>query len=254
MSVSYRGTKLTSNYRLHKEICDFYSYVRPRKFEQEVREDLLQRLRSVVVSAYPDCDIRCFGSFSAGIYMPTADMDVVCVTKYLLATGRTQPGFFITEKFLRKFARYLESKGLIKPGSIELIPKARVPLVKFVDALTNLRVDMSFENPTGLVAIDTYLTWKLQFPAMPIIVTIIKQFLAMRGLHEVRSGGLGGFSITCMVTSLLQNMPQVQSGSMIPENHLGDILMEFLDLYGKKFNTFTTGIRLSPPGYFDKVG
>ncbi|KAI9793224.1 MAG: hypothetical protein M1816_000645 [Peltula sp. TS41687] len=225
----------------------------PRKFEQEVRENLLERLRSVVVSGYPDSDIRCFGSFPAGIYLPTADMDVVCVTNHLLTTGRPKPGLAIKEKLLRKFVHLLESKGLTRPGSIEVIAKAKVPIVKFVDALTNLRVDVSFENTTGIVAIDTYLTWKAQYPAMPIIVTIIKQFLAMRGLHEVRYGGLGGFSITCMVTSMLQNMPQVQSGHMIPENHLGDILMEFLDLYGNKFNSVTTGIRLSPPGYFDKL-
>lgn len=245
--------KLTQDHRLHKEICDFYSYVRPREFEQEVRENLLQRLRSTVVSAYPDCDIRCFGSFPAGIYLPTADMDVVCVTNHLLATGRPTPGFSVTQNFLRKFSQYLKSKGLIKPGCLDVVAHAKVPLIKFVDPVSNLRVDLSFENPTGLVAVNTYLAWKHQFPAMPIIVIIIKQLLAMRGLNEVRSGGLGGFSITCMVTSLLQNMPQVQSGSMIPEHHLGDILMEFLDLYGKKFNTFTTGIRLSPPGYFDKV-
>ena len=158
-----------------------------------------------------------------------------------------------TARSLSIFAGLLMSNNLPKPRSIEVITKAKVPLIKYVDRLTNLRVDLSFENTTGLVAVQTYLDWKRQFPAMPVIVTLIKQFLAMRGLHEVRDGGLGGFSVTCMVTSLLQHMPQVQSGSMVPQEHLGDVLMEFLDLYGNEFNTTTTGIRLTPPGYFDKV-
>jgi non-canonical poly(A) RNA polymerase PAPD5/7 len=88
---------------------------------------------------------------------------------------------------------------------------------------------------------------------MPILVTLIKHLLAMRGLNEPVNGGIGGFSVTCLVVSLLQNMPQVQSGSMIPEHHLGEILMEFLDLYGNQFNFETTAIQLNPPGYIPKV-
>jgi non-canonical poly(A) RNA polymerase PAPD5/7 len=75
----------------------------------------------------------------------------------------------------------------------------------------------------------------------------------MRGLNEPVNGGIGGFSVTCLVVSLLQNMPQVQSGSMIPEHHLGEILMEFLDLYGNQFNYEHTAIQLNPPGYIPKV-
>ncbi|KAL8745341.1 MAG: hypothetical protein Q9184_007886 [Pyrenodesmia sp. 2 TL-2023] len=87
---------------------------------------------------------------------------------------------------------------------------------------------------------------------MPIITTLIKQFLKMRGLNEVVNGGLGGFSVTCLVTSLLQNLPRVQSGEIIPEQHLGEILIEFLDLYGNQFDLARTGISMNPPGYYDK--
>ncbi|KAA8576780.1 hypothetical protein EYC84_006837 [Monilinia fructicola] len=111
---------------------------------------------------------------------------------------------------------------------------------------------MSFENDTGLIANKTFQEWKAQFPAMPILVTIIKHLLAMRGLNEPVNGGIGGFSVTCLVVSLLQNMPQVKSGTMIPEHHLGEILMEFFDLYGNEFNTSTTGISVNPPKLFSK--
>lgn len=88
---------------------------------------------------------------------------------------------------------------------------------------------------------------------MPILVTIIKQFLLMRGLNEVMTGGLGGFSVTCLVVSLLQNMPQVQSGELVPEQHLGEILIEFLDFYGNRLDTARVGLMMHPPGYFEKV-
>jgi len=138
-------------------------------------------------------------------------------------------------------------------GSVEVIVGAKVPLVKFVDRITTIKVDISFENDTGIKANDTFSIWKRQYPAMPILVTILKQFLQMRGLNEVQHGGLGGFSVTCLVTSMFQNMPRIQTGQVVPEEHLGEMLLEFLDLYGNQLDTTRTGISMEPPGYFDKV-
>ena len=151
-----------------------------------------------------------------------------------------------------RFAKHLESSGLAR-STCEVIAHAKVPIVKFVDRLTGIRVDVSFDNDTGVVANDTFAGWKRQFPAMPVLVTVIKQFLMMRGLNEVQHGGLGGFSVTCLVTSLLQNMPRVQSGELIPEQHLGEMLLELLDFYGNRMDIVRTGILMKPPGYFEKV-
>jgi non-canonical poly(A) RNA polymerase PAPD5/7 len=164
-----------------------------------------------------------------------------------------KPGIYNTKKSLWKFHDYLISEGIPITGSVEVISKAKVPLVKYVDKRTGLRVDVSFENDTGLTANTTFKDWKTQYPAMPILVTLIKQLLAMRGLNEPVNGGIGGFSVTCLVISLLQLLPQVQSGNMIAEHHLGEILMEFLDLYGNEFNAVTTAIQFDPPGYVPKV-
>ncbi|KAI9719792.1 MAG: hypothetical protein M1812_003280 [Candelaria pacifica] len=238
------------SYWLHKEIVDFYDYVRPREFEHVVRSDLLQRLRSLVQKTFPGSDLRCFGSFAAGIYLPNADMDLVVVSETYMQRGRKSICQHKNE--LHAFARTLERAKACLPGSVEVVAAAKVPLVKFMDKTTGLKVDLSFENDTGLTANHTFQSWKAEFPAMPIIVTLIKQLLMMRGLHEVVNGGLGGFSITCLVTSLLQNMPPVVKGGLKPEQNLGDIFMEFLNFYGNLFNTTTTGIQLNPPGYFEK--
>ena len=157
-----------------------------------------------------------------------------------------------TNTKMRNFGRYLEST-VAERGSVECIVSAKVPIIKFVDRITGIRVDMSFENDTGIIANDTFSFWKRQFPAMPILVIVIKQFLMMRDLNDVSTGGLGGFSVTCLVTSLLQNMPRVQTGDVIPEHHLGEILVEFLDFYGNQLDISRTGIMMNPPGYFDKV-
>lgn len=240
-------------HRLHKEIVDFHTYVEPRHFESVIRTKLIENLRSKLRGSreFFDTDIHPFGSFPAGLYLPTADMDLVCVSDDFMRTGTRCLG--LSNSFYRKFGRFIEREGLLIDGSLELIFGAKVPLVKYIDKLTGLKVDISFENTTGLVANQTFQNWKSQFPAMPILVTLIKHLLAMRGLNEPVNGGIGGFSVTCLVVSLLQNMPQVQSRTMIPEHHLGEVLMEFLDLYGNQFNTSTTAVVVDRPGYVSKV-
>ncbi|MCJ1398903.1 hypothetical protein MMC11_002104 [Xylographa trunciseda] len=237
-------------FRLHKEIIDFYEFVKPQKHEQVIREELLGRLRHVIQQWRADLEVHTFGSFAAGLYLPTADMDLVVISKDFRDQG--QPNVCQSVNQMRKLADYLQKNGIAEPWSVEVVGGAKVPLVKFVDCITSLKVDMSFENDTGLVANNTFATWKSIYPAMPIIVTTIKQFLLMRGLNEVVNGGLGGFSVTCLVVSLLQNMPRVQTGEIVPEQNLGEILLEFLDLYGNQLDISRTGICMEPPGYFDK--
>ncbi len=178
-------------------------------------------------------------------------MDVVVISNSFRSSG--QKVVCQTNKQLWRFGDFIKASGIAQQGTVEVIIGAKVPLVKFVDQITAIKVDVSFENNTGVVANDTFALWKKQFPAMPLLVTIIKQFLMMRGMNEVQHGGLGGFSVTCLVTSLLQNMPRVQSGELIPEQNLGEILIEFLDFYGNQLDTTRTGITMDPPGYFDKV-
>ena len=230
---------------------DFYHHVKPRSFEYFVRTKLVEDLRARVKRNFnKSADIRTFGSFPAGLYLPTADMDLVCVSDEFM---RGRHPLFGSKNALHRFSAFLQRQNLALPGSTDLILNAKVPLVKYIDKLTGLKVDISFENDTGLTANKTFQEWKRQFPSMPILVTLIKHLLAMRGLNEPVNGGIGGFSVTCLVVSLLQNMPQVQSRSMIPEHHLGEILMEFLDLYGNQFNVQTTAIQFDPPGYVSKV-
>ena len=236
---------------LHKEICDFYEFVKPQDFEHTVREELLSRLQNTISTHLPHCRVHCFGSFAAGLYLPTADMDIVIISESYRSNG--QKVVCQTKKQMYSLGGFLEKSRLAQPGSVEVIVGAKVPILKFIDWVTAIKIDISFENSTGIVANDTFAEWKREFPAMPVLVTVIKQFLMMRGLNEVHRGGLGGFSVTCLVTSLLQNMPRVQTGELIPEENLGEMLIEFLDFYGNRLDTTRTGLMMNPPGYFDKV-
>ncbi|KAI1338406.1 hypothetical protein F5Y15DRAFT_387083 [Xylariaceae sp. FL0016] len=235
--------------RLHKEIRDFYEYVRPRDFEHNVRQQMLERLTKVIKQRFPDAEIRPFGSFMSGLYLPTADMDIALCSRAFVRGGRPK---YDAKKSLYHLRAHLQSHGVPYLNEVEVIAKAKVPLVKFTDSLTALKVDISFEKLDGHNAIQTFLDWKAKYPVMPILVAVIKHFLLMRGLNEPGNGGIGGFSVICMVVNLLHQMPQVQSGNMNPEHHLNELLMEFLDLYGNKFHYETVAISMNPPRFINK--
>lgn len=43
-----------------------------------------------------------------------------------------------------------------------------------------------------------------QYPALPKLVVVLKQFLIQRGLNEVYNGGMGSYCLTLLIVSLLQ--------------------------------------------------
>lgn len=232
--------------RLHNEIVSFFHWVKPTPYEQMVREDLVSRLQSAFQKRYHGVQLRPFGSFASGMYLPTADIDMVLLSSNFMRKGIKT--FGERKGQIYAYAAFIRSTDIPVPGSIETIAHARVPILKFVDKLTGLKVDLSFDNDSGLVANHTFHQWKAEYPAMLPIVAVIKQFLLLRGLNEVVTGGLGGLSITCLVTSLLQHLPH---GHLEP--NLGSVLMDFFNFYGNSLEFEKVGIRLNPPGFFNKV-
>jgi non-canonical poly(A) RNA polymerase PAPD5/7 len=234
---------------LHKEVIDFYNWVKPQEYEREVRADVVKRLHLAFNRIEPG-ELKSFGSYAAGLYLPIGDMDLVYFTR------KHRPGMKVrgglppkpARVLLNRFASFLREQGIAQRGTVFVIGGAKVPIIKFVDDRSGLKVDLCFDNDSGVTANDTFLEWKAAHPVMPIIVSVIKQFLMIRGLNDVATGGLGGFSIICLVTSLLQHMPRTGSTP-----NVGEILLEFFNLYGNIFDREKVCIRLEPPAYIDKV-
>jgi hypothetical protein len=147
------------------------------------------------------------------------------------------------KSLLYKAARRLKDTKLAANGHAQVIP-ARVPIIKFEDALTGLQVDISFENLSGVQAQATFAEWKQQYPDMIYMVALMKQFLVMHGLNEVHTGGIGGYSIICLIVSYIQHSPK-------PDN-LGECFLGFLKYYGD-FDLSRKRIQMHPPAIVEKV-
>lgn len=138
---------------LHKEIIDFHEWVKPKDFETAMRRDLVDRLSNELRRWKPGGRLEAFGSYAAGLYLPTGDMDLVY--NYLGVNQIANP-----KNDVYNVARFLDHNTLAAPGSVQAIGKAKVPIVKFIDSLTGLKVDLSFNNSTGIVANETFKKWQ----------------------------------------------------------------------------------------------
>lgn len=236
--------------RLHKEMVDFYEYIKPRDFEERLRGEVVRDLKQFCRKVFRDAEVYPFGSFPSGLYLPTADMDMAFMSDGYVKGG---PAKYSAKGALFRFKAQLMNHRVAWEDEIEVIIGAKVPLVKFIEHKTGLKVDVSFENDSGVTAIATFQEWRKQYPGMPALVTLVKHFLLMRGLNEPVNGGIGGFSVICLVVSMLQMMPEVQSGNLDTRHHLGQLLLHFFDLYGNKFNYQTTAVSLNPPRWIPKV-
>lgn len=118
---------------------------------------------------------------------------------------------------------------------IQVIARAKVPIIKFVCPLGHFHVDISINQANGLQAAQFVNRWLVKQPAIRPLVMVLKQFLQQRVLSEVFTGGLGSYSVTLLVLSFLQLHPKLQRGEISASQNLGVLLMELLELYGKNF-------------------
>lgn len=240
---------LTIN-RLHNEILDFYDFVEPQPYEHELRNQLVNRVQNALgTRRFPQDSGRvlCFGSFPAGLYLPTADMDLVYTSDRHYNGGPPVLDFSqrgAHKSLLYKASRRLTDTRMTKDKPL-VIASAKVPIIKFTDSITGLQVDISFENLSGVQAQATFAHWKRTYPDMIYMVALLKQFLVMRGLNEVHTGGIGGFSIICLIVSYIHHAPK--------HENLGECFRGFLDYYGNKFDLATQRLQMHPPGVVNKV-
>ncbi|RUS11123.1 hypothetical protein BC937DRAFT_87961, partial [Endogone sp. FLAS-F59071] len=158
------------------------------------------------------------------------------------------------KSLLHQLASALHNSGVAQAQSLQIIEKAKVPIIKFIETVTRIHVDVSFNLTTGIASARISKRLLRSAPALRPLTMVMKHFLHQRGLNQVFSGGLGSYSVMCMIMSFLQVHPKVVSGEIKAEHNLGVLLIEFFELYGKLFNYENVGIRIdNAGGYYPKV-
>jgi len=220
---------------LHQELEDFYLWLAPSPASHQLRMLTLQRFQQVINKLWPQAKVEAFGSFRTGLYLPSSDLDLVIFGRWEVMPFRT-------------LERELVASSVGAAGSVSVLDTARVPLVKYCDSDTGIKVDVSFNMVSGLHAVQVVNLFKKKFPQLPALCTLLKQLLLTRDLASVFTGGLSSFSITLMIISFFQLHHRRDVASK--KNNLGVLLLEFLQLYGQNFNYRDVGISISQGGSY----
>ena len=203
----------------------------------------IQLLQHALGTQWPDAEVRSFGSQDTQLYLPQGDIDLVILSRQMDARPR--------EVVLRQMASCLRYHNLAT--DIQVIARAKVPIIKFVCTYGRFNVDISVNQANGLRAAQFVNSWLRKQPSVRPLVMVVKQLLQQRALSEVFTGGLGSYSVTLLALSFLQLHPKIQQGEIVPERNLGTLLMEFLELYGKNFGYDECGISVRGlGGYYNK--
>ncbi|KAF0917400.1 hypothetical protein E2562_017852 [Oryza meyeriana var. granulata] len=218
--------------QLHKEILDFCEFISPSAEEQSSRTAAVKAVSNVIKHIWPQCKVEVFGSFRTGLFLPTSDIDVVIFDSRVKTP---QVGLYA-------LAKALSQKGVAK--KIQVIAKARVPIVKFVERKSEIAFDISFDVDGGPQAADFIKDYVKKFPALRHLCMILKVFLHQRELNEVYTGGIGSYAL---LTMLITHLQLVWGGKDIlgyrkKEHNLGILLITFFDFYGRKLNNWDVGI------------
>lgn len=220
---------------LHEEILDFHSYIQPRRCERYMRLQVFDKVKRIILGQWPHAQVCLFGSFCTCLYLPTSDIDVCVMGEWIKF-----PLFSLEEALLKA--------DIAIEDSILVLDKTTVPIIKFIDKATEVKVDISFNQHTSIHSFQFICHCLQQFPLISPLAMVIKQFLNQRQLNEVYYGGINSYSLILMLVSFFQLHPRNQSSE--PTANLGVLLTEFFELYGRQFNYTKVGISVLNGGYY----
>nr|XP_039255416.1 terminal nucleotidyltransferase 4B-like [Styela clava] len=220
---------------LHEEIEEFHQYMKPTDEEQRMREHVIREVEEIVLELWPLAKVDVFGSFKTGLYLPTSDIDMVVFGEW-------------EELPLWTLQKQLVQKRIAEESSIKVLDRAAVPIVKLRHLETDVKVDISFNMEAGVRSVRLIKDYIFQYPTLPKLVFVLKQFLLQRDLNEVWTGGISSYSLILLCVSFLQMHPR--EDARYKNANLGVLLIEFFELYGRFFNFMNTGIRVKNGGSY----
>ncbi|KAH8383510.1 hypothetical protein KR009_009012 [Drosophila setifemur] len=224
---------------LHQEIEQFYSYIQSTPTEFFLRAEAVRRIEDVVLAIWPGACVDVFGSFRTGLNLPVSDIDLVV----------HQGTPYWVKAPLHELQAELIARGVTEPHTVSVLDKASVPVVKFTESISRIKFDVTFNAAvSGVQAAELIKDFIRQFPELPKLVVVLKQYLTLQGLNEVySSGGVSSYGLTLMCISFLQQQAR-SNKKYSSHNKLGLLLLQFLDYYGRKFDFFKYAISVLGDG------
>ncbi|KAL0229435.1 hypothetical protein GEMRC1_014052 [Eukaryota sp. GEM-RC1] len=219
---------------LHLEILDFVHYCKPTPLESLMRLHLIEKLESLCQDVFTGSSIRAFGSGYTGLFLPGADVDLV-----------VKAHDYSTDSAVSLLADVMIQAGY---SHVQPITGAKIPIVKAIDPITKLKIDISFNISSGITSTRYLCDLVQEFPISADLFLVLKRFLLQRGLNDTYSGGLGSYPLFLSIIGFLQNYSYCFGYSKCLPSNLGRALLDYFDFYLFKFNWRNLGLSIQDNG------
>ena len=200
----YAYKQLTTNAKLEKinlaenELTILDNQIQQFINEQHVTDELKNRrkgiinhLEKILKNNFRGSKLTPFGSYESGLSLNIGDIDL-CLQFF-----GEKP-----KKVLKKIARIMRQDGMEQVTSIT---HARVPIVKFVDKLSNIPVDISINNSLAIYNTDLLGKYsKIDSRVRPFVLSV-KYWALQRGLSSAVHGTFSSYAWTLIAIHFLQN-------------------------------------------------
>ncbi|PHJ16851.1 dna-directed dna polymerase [Cystoisospora suis] len=133
-------------------------------------------------------------------------------------------------------------------ADLHVISSARVPICRFVDTATGVKVDVCVDQPSSVFTSLYVRLQLLRYPLLRPLVLLNKAALREWGLNEPFRGGVGSYLLFVMVLNFLQVNHRLYDRENHCQYSIGHALVEFLHYYGVAFNYSATGLSVRDKG------
>ena len=148
------------------------------------RDSLTKHLKSLLFRRFgKNAIVEVFGSSVTNLSIGTGDLD-------LCLSFKNKP----PQKVLRKLSGLLHEEGM---ENIQLIPKARIPIIKFKDPRSGLDVDISLDNRLAIYN-SMMLKSYAQEERLQRMIQMVKYWASRRGINNAFEGTLSSYAWTLL--------------------------------------------------------
>ncbi|KAI9334618.1 hypothetical protein BDR26DRAFT_866925 [Obelidium mucronatum] len=204
-TVSYPMTLSTQiEDALNREIMDTCRKLLPTESDILKRQEFVAKIQMLVNREWPNqkIQVHAFGSTVNGLGSAASDVDL-CLTTDWKDPQNGISNMFVLGSFFRKYGM----------TNIFTVRKAKVPICKFYDPITELSCDVNVNNILALQNTELIKKYVELDDRVRPFVTIIKHWAKQRSLNDAAKGGT--LSSYCWVIMCI-NFLQTRSPPILP--------------------------------------
>ncbi|XP_037981771.1 poly(A) RNA polymerase GLD2 isoform X1 [Motacilla alba alba] len=187
---------------LSKQVLELFQACQQQASDLDRKELCRTELQREIQLIFPQSRLFLVGSSLNGFGTRTSDGDLCLVIKEEPVNQKTEARRILSlvqKLFSTKLSSYIERPQLIR---------AKVPIVKFRDKVSNVDFDLNVNNVIGIR--NTFLLRSYAFIENRVrpLVLVIKKWASFHDINDASRGTLNSYSLVLMVLHYLQTLPE----------------------------------------------